>query len=90
VLVHEALYVPGVDRLVSRVPNATALKRSILSHHTSAEDAGRVARLAGVKLLVLSHFVPPDDSTITDQMWIDSARTHFAGSVIVGKDLLEI
>jgi len=90
VLVHDALYVPGVERLVARVPNAPALKQSILSHHTSAEDAGRVAQAAGVKLLVLSHLVPPDDPAITEQMWIDAARVNFQGSVIVGKDLLEI
>jgi ribonuclease BN (tRNA processing enzyme) len=89
VLVHEALYVPGVDRLVSRVPNAPALKQSIMSHHTSAEDAGRVAQAAGVKMLVLSHLVPPDDPAITEQMWIEAARVHFRGPVIVGKDLLE-
>jgi ribonuclease BN (tRNA processing enzyme) len=90
VLVHDSLYVPGVDRLAARVPNAAALKQSILSHHTSAEDAGRVAQEAGVKTLVLSHLVPPDDPEVTDQMWIDAARTHFRGTVIVGKDLLEI
>lgn len=90
VLVHEALYVPGVDRLVARVPNATALKRSILSHHTTAEDAGRVAQAAGVRMLVLSHLVPPDDPAITEQMWVDAARMHYDGPVVVGKDLLEI
>jgi ribonuclease BN (tRNA processing enzyme) len=90
ILVHDALYEPGVDRLVARVPNAAKLKQSIMSHHTSAEDAGRVAQVAGVKTLVLSHLVPPDDPTITDQMWIDAARTHFRGSVVVGKDLLEV
>jgi len=90
VLVHEALYVPGLDRLVARVPNAATLKQSIMSHHTTAEDAGRVAQAAGVKMLVLSHLVPPDDQAITDQMWIDAARVHFRGPVIVGKDLLEI
>jgi ribonuclease BN (tRNA processing enzyme) len=90
ILVHDALYEPGVDRLVARVPNAAKLKQSIMSHHTSAEDAGRVAQVAGVNTLVLSHLVPPDDPTITDQMWIDAARTHFRGSVVVGKDLLEI
>jgi ribonuclease BN (tRNA processing enzyme) len=90
VLVHEALYVPGVDRLVAGVPNAAHLKQSIISHHTTAEDAGRVARAAGVKTLVLSHLVPPDDPTLTDQMWIDAARPHFSGPIIVGKDLLEI
>jgi len=90
VLVHDALYEPGVDRLVARVPNAPALKRSIMSHHTSAEDAGRVAQAAGVKMLVLSHLVPADDPVIADQMWIDAARVHFRGAVVVGKDLLEI
>jgi ribonuclease BN (tRNA processing enzyme) len=90
VLVHEALYPAGVDRLVAGVPNASSLRQSILSHHTSAEDAGRVAQAAGVKTLVLSHLVPPDDPTITDQMWIDAARRHYAGNIIVGKDLLEI
>jgi ribonuclease BN (tRNA processing enzyme) len=90
VLVHEALYVPGVDRLVERVPNAARLKQSIMSHHTTAEDAGRVAQAAGVKMLVLSHLVPPDDPAITEQMWIGAAQEHFRGPVVLGKDLLEL
>jgi ribonuclease BN (tRNA processing enzyme) len=90
VLVHEVLYVPAIDRLAARVPNAAALKRSILSHHTPVEDAGRVAQAAGVKMLVLSHFVSADDPAVTDQMWVDAARVHFRGDVILGKDLLEI
>jgi ribonuclease BN (tRNA processing enzyme) len=90
VLVHSVMYPPAVDRLVARVPNATALKASILAHQTSAEDIGRLAQAAGVKTLVLSHFVPPDDPEVTDQMWIDAARVHYRGSVIIGKDLLEI
>ncbi len=90
VLVHAALYVPAVDRLVARVPNAPALKASIIAHQTSAEDAGRVAQAAGVKTLVLSHLVPADDPEVTDRMWIDAARVHFRGTVIVGKDLLEV
>jgi len=90
VLVHDALYVPGIDRLVAGVPNATTLKESIMSHHTTAEDAGRVAQSAGVKMLVLSHLVPAEDPAVTDQMWIDAARVHFRGPVVVGKDLLEI
>lgn len=90
VLVHSALYVPAVDRLVSRVPNASALKASIVAHQTSAEDAGRVAQAAGVRTLVLSHLVPADDPKVTGKMWIAAARTHFKGTVIVGRDLLEI
>jgi ribonuclease BN (tRNA processing enzyme) len=90
VLVHDAMYPSGVDRLVSGVPNATRLKESIMSHHTTAEDAGRVAQAAGVRTLVLSHLVPAEDPAISDDMWIDAARTHFRGDVIVGKDLMEI
>jgi len=90
VLVHSAVYLPAVDRLVARVPNAARLKRSIIAGQTSAEDAGRVAQAAGVKILVLSHLIPADDPEVTEQMWADAARIHFRGSVIVGKDLLEV
>jgi ribonuclease BN (tRNA processing enzyme) len=90
VLVHSVMYPPAIDRLVSRVPNAAALKASILAHQTSAEDAGRLAERAGVKTLVLSHFVPPDDPEVTEAMWREAASRHFRGAVIVGRDLLEI
>jgi ribonuclease BN (tRNA processing enzyme) len=90
VLVHSVMYPPAIGRLVARVPNAAALEASILAHQTSAEAAGRVAQEAGVKTLVLSHFVPPDDPDVTDAMWLDAARRHFRGTVIVGRDLLEI
>ena len=41
------------------MPNAAALKASILAHQTSPEDAGRIAQDAGVKTLVLSHLYRP-------------------------------
>jgi ribonuclease BN (tRNA processing enzyme) len=90
VLVHSVMYPPAIDRLVARVPNAAALKASILAHQTSAEDAGRIAQQAGVKALVLAHFVPPDDPELTDAAWSEAARRHFGGAVIVGRDLLEV
>ncbi len=90
VLVHEALYVSAVDRLVANVPNASTLKKHLIDSHTAVEDCGRVAQAAGVKTLVLSHLVPADDPALTDQMWIDAARTHFRGTVIMAKDLLEV
>jgi ribonuclease BN (tRNA processing enzyme) len=90
VLVHSVMYPAAIDRLVARVPNAAVLKASILAHQTSAEDAGRVAQEAGVKTLVLSHFVPPDDPEVTDAMWLEAARRHYRGTVIVGRDLLVV
>ena len=90
VLVHEAMYVPALDRLVARVPNASTLKKHLIDSHTSAEDCGRVAAAAGVKTLVLSHLVPADDPQVTEQMWIDAARSQFKGEIVVARDLLEI
>jgi len=90
VLVHEALYAPAVDRLVAGVANAATLRESIVSHHTTAEDAGRAAQAAGVKTLVLSHFVPAQDPAVTEEMWSTAARVHFKGTVIVGRDLMVI
>lgn len=91
VLVHEALYdAAAVDRLVASVPNASDLRRSILSHHTTAEEAGRVAAEAQVGTLVLSHLVPSDDPAVSEAMWSDAARKHFRGRVVVGKDLMEL
>jgi ribonuclease BN (tRNA processing enzyme) len=90
VLVHEALHPAGVDRLLARVPNAPTLRRHLVAHHTPAEEAGRIAAAAGVKTLVLSHLVPPDDPLITDEMWREAAAKHFRGHIIVGRDLLEV
>ena len=90
VLVHEAMHPGGLESILKRVPNAATLRQSMLSHHTVTEDVGRVAAAAEVKALVLSHFVPPDDNSITDDMWAEGARKHYRGAVIVGRDLMEI
>jgi ribonuclease BN (tRNA processing enzyme) len=90
VLVHETLWVPAVDRLVARNAHAATLKKHILDSHTAVEDVGRVAAAAGVKTLVLSHLVPADDPTLTDDMWIGAARPHFKGDIVVARDGMEI
>lgn len=90
VLVHEALYLPGLDRLLAKTPNAERLREHIIAAHTATEDVGRVAAAAGVKTVVLSHLVPGDDPSISDDDWTAGVRKHFAGEVIVGRDLMEI
>jgi ribonuclease BN (tRNA processing enzyme) len=90
VLVHEAIYPAAVERMIANVSNASTLKQSILGHHTAVEDVGRVAEAAGVKTLVLSHLVPAEDPAVTDAMWLEAARAHFRGTIIVGRDLLEV
>ncbi len=88
-LIHEVMYSPAVDEMAKRRPNAAKLIASIKSHHTSAEDVGRIARAANVKNLILNHFVPPDDKSLSDQVWIDAVSSSFPGTIIVGKDLLQ-
>lgn len=90
VLVHEVMYLPAVEALVRRLPNAQRLREHLLAAHTLPEDVGKIAAKAGVKTLVLSHFVPGDDPSITDEQWAEGVHKHFQGRVIVGKDLMEI
>jgi ribonuclease BN (tRNA processing enzyme) len=90
VLVHEVMYLPGIETVIRRLPNATRLRKHLLASHTVPEDVGRIAAQAGVKTLVLSHFVPGDDPSITDEQWAEGVRKHFSGRIIVGKDLMEI
>jgi ribonuclease BN (tRNA processing enzyme) len=90
VLVHEALFVPAVDRIVAGDRNTSSLRKHLLDSHTSIEDCGKIATAAGVKTLVITHRVPTDDPAITEQMWIDAARAHFRGTVLIARDLMEL
>jgi len=90
VLVHEVLYGPAVDRMVGAETNAKTLREHLLSSHTLAEDVGKVATQAGVKTLVLSHFVPGGAPVVTDEQWAAAVRPHFAGKLVVGRDLMEL
>jgi ribonuclease BN (tRNA processing enzyme) len=89
VLVHEAIYLPWVDRLVARVKNGATLKKHLLDSHTAAEDVGRIADAANVKVLVMSHLVP-GELDVTDEQWSSEARKHFNGRIIVARDLMEL
>lgn len=90
VLIHEVIHKQSLARLMARVPNADRLIEHIVASHTTVEDVGKVAKRAGVKTLVLTHLVPADDPTVTDAMWSDPVKAVFDGTVIVGKDLLEV
>lgn len=90
ILVHEAMMPDRVQQLVGSMPNGPALARSVLSHHSSAEQAGQVAAAAGVKMLVLSHLVPAEDPDVPDREWLAAASRHFSGPIVVGRDLMEI
>jgi len=90
VLVCEAMHLGGLEALLAKVPNAATLREHLLASHVVTEDAGKMAAEAGVKTLVLSHLVPSDDPSITEAMWAEGARKRFDGTIVVGRDLLEV
>jgi ribonuclease BN (tRNA processing enzyme) len=90
VLVHEVMHPEGIETILKRVPNPIELRKHLLASHTVPEDVGKVAAKAGVKTLVLHHFVPGDDPKLTDEMWTEGVKKHFSGRIVVGKDLMEV
>jgi ribonuclease BN (tRNA processing enzyme) len=89
ILVHEVMHLPSLEKLLATEPNAPRLKEHLIASHTTCEQVGQVATKAGVKKLVLSHFVPGGYPYLEDQVWLDAVRPHFAGEIVVGRDLLE-
>lgn len=89
-LIHEVMYGPAIEALASRFHNADKLLAHLKASHTLAEDVGRIATAAGVKNLILSHFVPGGDKTLGPEKWIEAVRTTFSGTIIAGTDLLEL
>ncbi|HEV2571917.1 MAG TPA: MBL fold metallo-hydrolase [Beijerinckiaceae bacterium] len=98
VLVHEVIHEEHTRALFTkkfveqgRSPEeAQRVLKAVLSIHTSVEQVGKIAAAAGVKTVVLNHFVPGFDPTMTDDMWANGVRKNFSGKVIVGRDLMEV
>jgi ribonuclease BN (tRNA processing enzyme) len=90
ILVHEVMHLPTLYQLAATETNATRLRQHLINSHTSTEQVGQIATQAGVKTLVLSHFVPGGIPFLSDQVWFDAVRPHFAGELIVGRDLMEL
>ena len=89
VLVHEAMLVSGVDRIVAEANGGERLRAHILAAHTEAADAAAIAVEAGVGRLVLHHLIPTGDPDVTEAGWL-AATAAFSGPVIVGRDGLEV
>jgi ribonuclease BN (tRNA processing enzyme) len=63
------------------------IKRQMAEGHLSTEDVGKLAALAAVKAVVLSHLTwKADDDYST---WADEVKKHFSGPVLIAKDLKE-
>lgn len=87
ILVHEAMLPDGVDVLMRQQTNGDErLRTHILRSHAAARDVGRVAADAGVKQLVLNHFVPDGLPSIDDGDWVAAVRETWAQKLTLGTD----
>jgi ribonuclease BN (tRNA processing enzyme) len=63
------------------------IKRQMAEGHLSTDDVGTMATRAGVKTVVLTHLTwKADDDYST---WANEVQKHFAGPVLIAKDLKE-
>jgi ribonuclease Z len=80
------IYVQTVirDDLVKRVPMQRL--QDILDYHSTVEQAAQTAQRAGVRTLMMTHYVP-NLMPGQEEQWRDIARPHFSGEIVLGDDL---
>lgn len=89
-------YTAGVDVLVHEVVSEKSLKergrgheweRMIVSHHTTAKQAGEIFSRVKPKLAVYSHIVLPSADTTR---LLEDTHSAYSGRIVVGEDLMTI
>lgn len=98
VLVCEAMHVAATrqsfDERVKAgayADNPEGIWAHIVAAHTPLDVAGRMAREAGVRTLVLNHLIPGGwNPQLDDEFYRREAAREFQGRIIVGRDGMEI
>ena len=85
----------GADILVHQVADLGYLERHgftgpalerMAALHTDVTQVGGVAERAGVRELILSHYLPAEPDAITDAEWAECARRGLSGRTTAGSD----
>jgi ribonuclease Z len=86
----------GADLLVHTVVRRDLIElfglprlMDVLDYHSSVPDAAQTAARNGVGTLVLTHLVP-SPAPGTEEEWLDQARAHYEGVVVLATDLCTI
>jgi ribonuclease BN (tRNA processing enzyme) len=89
------VFARGADILVHHVADLGYLERHgftgaalerMAALHTDVSEVGAVAEQAGVRELVLTHYLPAEPEAITPAQWAERARQGFRGRTIAGTD----
>ncbi len=75
------------DDLVRMMPSHRL--RDILDYHSTVRQAAETAERAGVRTLVMTHYVPPLLPGQEDA-WRSIAAAHFSGEIVLGDDLTRV
>lgn len=98
VLVCEAMHVEATRRSFDErvkagayADNPEGIWAHIVAAHTPLDVAGRMAREAGVRTLVLNHLIPGGwNPELDDDFYRGEAAREFKGEIVVGRDGMEI
>jgi ribonuclease Z len=90
-LVHEALNakIVGVaQRAAEAAGNArrARIAHDIPGYHTTPVQAAEIAAKADVKMLVLTHLVPPPDNALVRAIFLQGVSDAWDGTVVLGED----
>jgi len=89
ILLHEALQ-PEMLQVIHDAalrggqPNAAQLASDIMTYHTFPEEVARIARDAGVRHVVLHHFLPQVPMRIFHSAFLGDARKIYRGPITMG------
>ena len=75
------------DDIVKLVPMQRF--QDILDYHSTVEQAAQTATRAGVRTLILTHYVPGIGPG-QEEEWRAIAAAHFAGDIVLGDDLTSV
>lgn len=91
VMFHEALDRELVGRMqaAARRNGAPAIAKvmsDIPSYHASPVDAAKIANLAGAKMLVYYHTIPPMPYRIVESLFLEGTADAFGGDIRISRD----
>jgi ribonuclease BN (tRNA processing enzyme) len=85
----------GADILVHQVADLSYLERHgwsgaalqrMAGLHTDVTEVGGVAERAGVRELILTHYLPAEPAAVSEADWAERAGKGFSGRTVAGRD----